>query len=146
MPIPPEPDDSDQLAVVPWYWYKKFFVDDVLTPLLEIFDSTYSGKEVDFADDQLHNTTLHLQRIRELLTLRGAGQPPIDTALLEKMMPYNRLIMEYQLKTDINEDGKIYGWDYRYSEPQPFISGVPKVPGALVIPGEMPPDGLYNGP
>lgn len=132
------------LADVQWGEFTDF-MDSKIDSLREMFDSPYVGKEEDIPGGLLANSPLHIQRLREVLTLRGANEPPIDVALIEKMQPYNRLLMEYQLKTDINGDGKVYNWDYYYSTPQPILSSLTGETGAERIPGEMPPNGLYNG-
>lgn len=131
------------LAQVEWGEFQDF-IESKIQPIREAFVSTYSGKEFDLGG-LLTNTNNHVQRLRELLTLRGANQPPIDTDLIEAMQPFQRLLMEYQLKTDINGDGKIYNWDYVYLNPQPVLSSLEGEPGAERIPGEMPPNGEYNG-
>ncbi len=113
--------------------------------ITSIFVSPYNGKEETLPDALLTGTEDHIQRIRELLTLRGANRPPIDTDLIIAMQPFQRLLMEYQLKTDINGDGKIYGWDYVYLSPQPILSSLEGETGSEKIPGEMPPNGMYNG-
>ena len=142
--MPPLTSMNTPLSQVPWGEFQ-FYIDSKITTIYDILIGPYAGKEEDFPGNLLANSPNHLQRIREVLTLSGAGQPPYDAAMLLKMMPYQRLIMEYQLKADINGDGKIYNWDYVYMRPQPILTSMTGMTGAEKIPGEMPPNGLYSG-
>jgi len=153
---------SDPLSTVPWDVFMAYFdpaIEDIHTIMLAL-QSTYAGKEEELGGN-LEGTILHIQRIREVLTLGGAGSPPADNALINALKPFQRLVMEYQLRADINGDGKVYGWDYVYvddfqsdndEEPQPMLRSIASIPevrdklnkGTIEqLAGNMPPDGAY---
>jgi hypothetical protein len=158
MPVPP----GTLLANVIWSEFTAYF-DPAIADIHAIslaLESTYAGQEENLGG-HLEGSIKHIQRIREVLTLGGASSSPADTALINALKPYQRLVMEYQLRVDINGDGKIYGWDYIYvdnfttegdEEPQPMIRSLASIPeirdklnrGTIeTVPGNMPPDGMY---
>jgi hypothetical protein len=132
------------LSDVQWGEFQQYIDSKIETIYIELV-GPYTGKEENIPGNLLVNSPRNIQRMRELLTLSAANQPPYDAVMLQKMIPYQRLIMEYQLKADINGDGKIYNWDYVYMRPQPILTSMTGMTGAEKIPGEMPPNGLYSG-
>jgi len=154
MPVPP----ATPLGTVPWDEFQAFLT-SLNTMIINRLMSPYAGQELTMG--LLTGTQDHIQRVREILTLQGGGGS-VDSALLTALKPFNRMVMEYQLREDINSDLKIYGWDFVYvddpttspyeTEPEPMLRSINSIPEVMekieggvieLIPGNMPPDGIY---
>jgi len=125
------------LSNVEWGEFQDFIssqIQLVLDKLDEIFN-TYTG-------NYPSNSQQNIQRLRYIQETNASGQAPMSL--------FTQAIFEYMTKTDLNGDGKIFGHDFVWEQPQPALEGVTlaakqRNPNIEVVPGEPPPDLIYNG-
>lgn len=126
---------------------------DFLDTEMNTYDG-YGSKKDDYTEkvkegdpenkEKLRASTSNIHRIREIFEVQmDMGPLTSGPEAGGAAAPLQKLLIEFQTKKDANGDGKVYGWDFVFTEPPPMLASVRKQEGAEEIAGPPTEDGKY---